>query len=94
MTNVRYQNRKTNEFVNKAMATFKALADDDSVDTFIRAGSIREYVRLCETNAPVTLDYANRLVRLPLGKTPPTTSYLAGASSHRAAKLRRPAPAT
>ncbi len=53
---------------DKAMATFKALADDDSVDTFIRAGSIREYVRLCETNAPVTLDYANRLVRLPLGK--------------------------
>ena len=53
---------------DRAMATFKALADDDSIDTFIRAGSICEYVRLCETNAPATLDYANRLVRLPLGK--------------------------
>ena len=53
---------------DKAMATFKALADDDAVDTFIRASSIREYVRLCETNTPVTIDYANRLVRLPLGK--------------------------
>ena len=53
---------------DKAMAAFKALADDDSIDTFIRAGSICEYVRLCETNAPATLDYANRLGRLPLGK--------------------------
>ena len=53
---------------DRAMAAFKAIADDASVDTFIRAGSIREYVRLCETNAPVTIEYANRLARLPLGK--------------------------
>ena len=53
---------------DKAMATFKALADDDSIDTFIRAGSICEYVRLCETNASATIEYANRLSRLPLGK--------------------------
>ncbi len=59
---------------DKAMATFKALADDDSVDTFIRAGSIREYVRLCETNAPVTIEYANRLTRLPLGNA--TSEYV------------------
>ncbi|MBQ6247393.1 MAG: tetratricopeptide repeat protein, partial [Kiritimatiellae bacterium] len=53
---------------DKAMAIFKTLADDDSIDTFIRAGSMREYVRLCETNAPATIEYANRLTRLPLGK--------------------------
>ncbi len=53
---------------DKAMAAFKAIADDASVGTFIRADAMREYVRLCETNAPVTIEYANRLARLPLGK--------------------------
>ena len=51
-----------------ATATFKTLADDDSIDTFIRASAILEYVRLSETNAATTIEYANRLSRLPLGK--------------------------
>ena len=51
-----------------ATANFKALADDDSVDAFVRASAMREYVRLSETNAATALEYANRLSRLPLGK--------------------------
>ena len=53
---------------DKAAATFKALADDDSTDMFIRAGALLEYVELCETNAVAAVEYANRLWRLPLGK--------------------------
>ena len=51
-----------------ATASFKTLADDDSIDSFIRASAILEYVRLVETNAATTIEYANRLSRLPLGK--------------------------
>jgi outer membrane protein assembly factor BamD (BamD/ComL family) len=51
-----------------ATATFKTLADDKSIDAFIRASAIREYVRLAETNALTAIEYANRLSRLPLGK--------------------------
>ena len=53
---------------DKAAAAFKTLADDDSIGTFIRASAMLEYVRLSETNAATTIEYANRLSRLPLGK--------------------------
>ncbi len=53
---------------DEAARILKQIADGDSTDTLVKAQALLDYVELCETNAPGTIEYANRLSRLPLGK--------------------------
>ncbi len=58
----------------KAIATFTGIASNETAGAALRANALVNLVDLAATNSPAALEYAERLARLPLGKS--ATDYL------------------